>query len=109
MTATNWEPVSDSISHKLTIVNTSVPQNVDFEVPGLQYSGTAPFDVQFEDKTPAQSNVIDWFWEFGDGTNSFEQAPTHRYDKAGQYTVTLTVRNENGTNEKRRVAYVVVL
>ena len=109
MTATNWEPVSDSISHKLTILNKSVPQGVDFEVPGLHYSGKAPFDVQFEDKTPSQSNVIDWFWEFGDGSNSFEQAPTHRYEKPGQYTVTLTVRNENGTNEKRRVAYVVVL
>lgn len=109
LTVTNWQPVTASTSQQITIVNKTVPQGVDFEVPELQYSGKAPFDVQFEDKTPAQSNVIEWFWEFGDGTNSFEQAPTHRYEKPGQYTVTLTVRNENGTNEKRRVAYVVVL
>jgi PKD repeat protein len=109
LTVTNWQPVTASTSQQITIVNKTVPQGVDFEVPELQYSGKAPLDVQFEDKTPAQSGVIEWFWEFGDGSNSFEQAPTHRYEKPGQYTVTLTVRNENGTNEKRRVAYVVVV
>jgi PKD repeat protein len=109
LTVTNWQPITASTSQQITIVNKTVPQGVDFEVPDLQYSGKAPFDVQFEDRTPAQSGVIEWFWEFGDGSNSFEQAPTHRYEKPGQYTVTLTVRNENGTNEKRRVAYVVVV
>ncbi|HPP78006.1 PKD domain-containing protein [Methanospirillum sp.] len=109
LTVTNWQPITASTSQQITIVNKTVPQGVDFEVPDLQYSGKAPFDVQFEDKTPSQSGVIEWFWEFGDGSNSFEQAPTHRYEKPGQYTVTLTVRNENGTNEKRRVAYVVVV
>jgi PKD repeat protein len=112
MTAWNWEvPPSEATAgpKKIVILNKTVPQGVDFEVPELQYSGKAPFVVQFEDKTPAQSGVVEWFWEFGDGTNSFEQAPSHRYEKPGQYTVTLTVRNENGTNEKRRVAYVVVL
>jgi PKD repeat protein len=109
LTVKNWEGLQDTVHHEITIVNKSVPQGVDFEVPEMQYSGKAPLTVQFEDKTPAQSNVIDWFWEFGDGSNSFEQAPIHRYENPGQYTVTLTVRNENGTNEKRRVAYVVVL
>lgn len=112
MTAWNWEVPSREETagpKKIVIVNTSVPQNVDFDVPELQYSGKAPFDVQFEDKTPAQSGVVEWFWEFGDGSNSFEPAPSHRYEKPGQYTVTLTVRNENGTKSARRFAYVVVL
>lgn len=109
LTVTNWQPITASVSQQITIVNKTVPQAVDFEVPELQYSGKAPFEVQFEDKTPAQSNVVEWFWEFGDGTNSFEQAPMHRYETPGQYAVTLTVRNDAGTNDKRRVAYVVVI
>ncbi len=112
MTAWNWEvPPREATAgpQKIVIVNKSVPQGVDFEVPELQYSGKAPFDVQFEDKTPLQSNVVDWFWEFGDGSNSFEPAPSHRYEKPGQYTVTLTVRNENGTKSARRFAYVFVV
>lgn len=109
MTATNWEPRTASIPKQIRIENRTVPQNVDFEVPGMQYSGTHPFYVQFEDTTPFQSNVTEWFWEFGDGSNSFERAPNHTYQNPGQYTVTLTVRNDAGTNEKRRVAYVVVV
>ncbi|MDX8550155.1 PKD domain-containing protein [Methanospirillum sp. J.3.6.1-F.2.7.3] len=109
LTVTNWQPITATTSQQITIVNKTVPQGVDFEVPEQQYSGKAPLEVQFEDTTPPQSNVVEWFWEFGDGTNSFEQAPKHKYEKPGQYSVTLTVRNDAGTNEKRRVAYVVVI
>ena len=30
-------------------------------------------------------------WDFGDGNTSSDQNPTHKYDKAGLYNVTLTV------------------
>lgn len=42
-----------------------------------------------------------WQWNFGDGTTSTEQNPTHTYKKAGNYTVTLTVLLQNGTNAIR--------
>ncbi|NLV26261.1 MAG: PKD domain-containing protein [Methanomicrobiales archaeon] len=109
MTVKNWEGKTDSKTKPITIVDKTIPQGVDFEIPELKYSGTHPFYVQFEDSTPPQANVVEWFWEFGDGTNSFDKEPNHTYQKPGQYTVTLTVRNDAGTNEKRRVAYVVVL
>ncbi|KAF5078797.1 PKD domain protein [anaerobic digester metagenome] len=109
LTVTNWEGLIKTASLPMTIVNKTVPQDVNFDVPEQQYSGKAPLEVQFEDTTPAQYNVTSRLWEFGDGTNSFEQAPKHKYEKPGQYSVTLTVRNDAGTNEKRRVAYVVVI
>jgi FOG: PKD repeat len=37
---------------------------------------------------------------FGDGTNSTEQNPTHTCSAAGNYTVTLTASNANGTDTK---------
>jgi gliding motility-associated-like protein len=43
--------------------------------------------VQFIDKT--LGNVIVWEWDFGDGTKSNEQNPTHTYKKPGIYTITL--------------------
>ena len=37
-----------------------------------------------------------WKWNFGDGTTSTTQNPTHTYSKAGDYTVTLIVTLSNG-------------
>ncbi|AKJ40405.1 PGF-pre-PGF domain-containing protein [Methanosarcina barkeri] len=52
-------------------------------------------DVQFVDTS---QNANGWNWDFGDGTNSTEQNPTHIYSQAGNYTVNLIVNNENGTS-----------
>jgi len=43
-------------------------------------------------------SIIGYQWEFGDGSNSTERAPWHLYDMSGEYTVTLTVTDdENAT------------
>jgi PKD repeat protein len=39
-----------------------------------------------------------WSWDFGDGTGSNEQNPTHLYSTPGTYDVTLTVKNEDQTD-----------
>ena len=53
----------------------------------------APLSVQFTDLS---ENATGWNWDFGDGTNSSEQNPTHTYSAAGNYTVKLMVSNANG-------------
>lgn len=52
-------------------------------------------NVQFADTS---QNANGWNWNFGDGANSTEQNPAHTYSTAGNYTVTLTASNENGTS-----------
>jgi len=42
-------------------------------------------------------------WDFGDGTTSEEQHPIHRYQKAGEYIVTLTVSGPAGTTRRTKV------
>lgn len=37
-----------------------------------------------------------WEWDFGDGDTSYEQNPTHTYDEAGTYEVTLAVIDSTG-------------
>ncbi|MEW5802523.1 MAG: PKD domain-containing protein [bacterium] len=52
-------------------------------------SGCAPLTVHFEGhNAPYDSSV--WLWDFGDGTQSTEENPSHTYNQQGNYTVTLT-------------------
>jgi gliding motility-associated-like protein len=51
---------------------------------------SAPLNVSFSDT----SNVPDtWLWNFGDGSNSLLQNPTHLYSNPGIYQVSLTVQD----------------
>jgi gliding motility-associated-like protein len=49
--------------------------------------------AQFSDQsiTAPGNPVVQWAWDFGDGTTSADQAPLHQYAGAGTFTVTLTV------------------
>ena len=59
-----------------------------FDIVGLS--------VDFTDASTAGAAALtDWFWDFGDGTTSTAQNPTHEYASAGFYTVTLTVTDAN--------------
>jgi YVTN family beta-propeller protein len=60
-------------------------------------SGYAPLSVQFTDFS---KNVDGWNWNFGDGSGSTQQNQAHTYSRAGNYNITLTVNNTNGTDSK---------
>lgn len=52
--------------------------------------------VAFTD-TSTGDLLYDWLWDFGDGSFSTLQNPTHGYSEPGTYTVTLWVSNECGS------------
>ena len=49
-------------------------------------------DISFS----AIGRYISWAWDFGDGSTSTLEQPTHEYQTAGNYTVTLMVTDSNG-------------
>jgi len=50
--------------------------------------------------TNQSTGVISSFaWDFGDGTTSTEQNPTHTYAQAGTFTISLRVTGPGGTSE----------
>lgn len=52
--------------------------------------------VQFFDQsTDTNGEVVEWFWDFGDGSTSTEKNPTHTYTQQGVYKVTLTVKDND--------------
>ena len=69
-------------------------------------SGISPLTVQFYDNST--NNPLTWYWDFGDGTNSTQQNPTHSYTTPGNYNVSLTVTNGGGSNNLTETNYITV-
>ena len=47
--------------------------------------------------------VMDFLWDFGDGNHADTKVTWHRYQKAGNYTVTLTVWDDDGNYDSSSV------
>lgn len=69
-------------------------------------SGKAPLTVKFTDKSTGSPAY--WSWNFGDKSISTARNPTHKYTKAGKYTVSLTVKNAAGSNTATKSGYIIV-
>jgi PKD repeat protein len=81
-------------------------------VPELDFaaqprSGVAALSVNFLITTQHDETAV-VEWEFGDGSQSTDLAPTHVYEAAGAYTVTLRVTEAGGTGTTTKEAFVVV-
>jgi len=59
-------------------------------------SGTQDLTVRFTDLSTSDCKITAWLWDFGDGTTSTAQNPSHTYRRSGVFTVSLTVWDECG-------------
>jgi flagellin-like protein len=72
-------------------------------------NGSPPLNVGFTD-TSTGNNINSWQWNFGDNTGTDTQRdPEHTYYGAGNYTVTLTVANDGGSNTTTKTNYINIL
>ncbi|MCG2722061.1 MAG: S8 family serine peptidase [Thermodesulfovibrionales bacterium] len=85
-------------------IGTQTPPVANFA--GSPASGTAPVNVNFTDISTGSPTV--WLWDFGDGGASNLQNPSHEYNAAGTYTVSLTVTNANGSDTETKTGYITV-
>ena len=65
-------------------------------------------NIQFIDQSTSNGTIISWQWDFGDGNTSNIQNPTHQYSSPGQYTVSLTVTDEFGSDMMTRTNYIAI-
>ena len=59
-------------------------------------STTAPFTVIFAGTASGGTGPYTWSWNFGDGSTSGQQNPTHTFAQTGTFNVVLTVQDANG-------------
>ena len=67
-------------------------------------SGTAPLSVQFTDLSTGLPTT--WSWNFGDGGSSSFQHPSHTYQAAGMYSVSLTATGAGGSDSEVKANYI---
>lgn len=60
--------------------------------------------------TPQVSSANSWNWNFGDGTTSAQQQPSHVYGTPGVYTVTLITSNQLGCSDTlQQINFIEIL
>ncbi len=71
-------------------------------VAAFTFSPEQPTDVEavsFADASTDTDGTIDsWSWEFGDGTTSTVQNPSHQFADDGEFQVCLTVTDDDGAS-----------
>jgi PKD repeat protein len=97
---TNWVPgASTVLTNNPTVTFTETSSN-----------GIVPMTAQFQ--TPAQDStgntITGWGWNFGDGSTSTLQNPSHVYTNAATFSPSLVFTNSNGIVGKGSGAAVVV-
>ncbi|MGB5921133.1 MAG: PKD domain-containing protein [Syntrophobacteria bacterium] len=69
--------------------------------------GPSPLTVTFQDHSTGK--ITHWYWKFGEDSKSRRRHPVHEYLKAGQYSVSLTVKGPAGISELARGDYIKVI
>ncbi len=75
-------------------------------VSGFTYAVSATDFTQVT-FTSTSTNATSLAWDFGDGSNSTEASPVHRYAAAGEYTVKLTATGDDGTDQSSQTIKIV--
>ncbi len=118
-TLINGAPLLRNFSHTYTIPGTYKPVIILDDGNGCQLPITSPDSVvvhpvpivnfgantqqlcdsgaiSFTDFSISNAPIMGWFWDFGDGSTSNAQSPTHTYSQPGNYTVKLIVTTIHG-------------
>ncbi len=57
----------------------------------IHFDASGSYDVD--------GNIASYFWDFGDGTNAIDMIVDHAYAENGNFTVTLTVTDDDGATD----------
>ena len=68
--------------------------------------GCVPYNAEFTNNSLGGLNFL---WDFGDGTTSTEENPTHLYANVGSYIVTLTAFDSTSCNKTDQTTFTITV
>jgi len=66
----------------------------------IDFNGTLSYDHD--------DYIVEWLWNFGDGTTGMGEITTHTYSNPGEYIVTLKVTDTKGANDTDNTTAVII-
>lgn len=95
LTVTDDTGLSDIASTTVTVGRPNSAPAANFTMTG---GGTAPATVTFDGRgsSDADGSIVSWAWDFGDGGAGTGSVASHVFQKAGTYTVRLSVTDNDG-------------
>jgi len=81
------------VTEQITVYNRHPIVNASASI----YEAYTYFEIAFDgSRSTDEDGSITWLWDFGDGLTSDEKRPTHNWSDDGQYSVNLTVTDDDG-------------
>lgn len=85
--------VASMVSQAVELPDRSAP------VPVISCDYTMAMGVEYyidASRSTDNSEIVSYYFDFGDGTTSTEKKPVHVYEEMGDYVITLTVTDDDG-------------
>jgi len=105
LTVTDDDDATGSITQTVTVSSpgggTNTPPTASFSID------CADLACSFTDMSVDDGTIVAWLWDFGDGSMSAEQNPSHTYAADGSYTVMLTVTDDGTATDSASQAVTV--
>ncbi len=117
-----WNEFEESGGGPFRMLMSSVPY--DFTGTGIKYAATQPpvasfvyspeeplvgEEMNFDASTSydPDGTVVRYDWDFGDGNTAEGREVTYTYAESGEYTVTLTVTDDDGLTDSTEVSFIL--
>jgi len=97
---TMYGDASDLVAFRLMPIENNLRKPVEADW-SFQVVSQEDRVVAFRDRS--YGKITSWHWNFGDGNSSTERHPTHRYEKSGEFIVTLKVEGPDGKARRAKV------
>ena len=109
ITAVAQDDRGDRVSDQVTITVSEAPnQPPTVKVSALPVGGDAPLTVRFSSQAvDTDGGIATYRWDFGDGGSATEPSPVHTFARAGVFTATLTVTDDDGAKASAEVRITV--